>query len=77
MIDRRSQIIDPGWMHRADPAQAICAHQLSARPQTTNPPIPASTARRQGWEAHVCSQVTPQKRPAETIVASTRSALSP
>jgi len=77
MTERRYQIINPCWLHPAGPAQAICADQLSARPQTTNPPIPASTARRQGWKAHVCSPVTPQKRSAETAVASTGRALSP
>src|SRR6056297_3026399 len=77
MTDRLSQIINQYRLHRAGPAQAICADQLSARPQTTNPPIPASTARRHGWKAHVCSPVKLQKRSAATAVASTGSALSP
>jgi hypothetical protein len=77
MTDRRSQIINPCWLHPAGPAQAIYADQLSVRSQTTNPLLPASTARRQGREAHVCSPVTPQKRSAETAVASTGRALSP
>ena len=77
MTDRRSQIIDPCWMHRADPAQAICAHQVSERPQTTNPPSQAGSAWQRGSKECSCSQAQKAKRPAETIVAPNVSALYP
>src|SRR6056297_3431363 len=77
MTDRRSQIINPGWMHRADPAQAICVHQLSARSQITNPPRPWDNAWQLAWEASICSHVQKAKRCPETTVASTGSAIYP
>jgi hypothetical protein len=77
MTDRLSQIINPRWMLHAGPAQAICADQVSARSRTPNPPSPADSAWRLGWEAHICSLVQKAKRPAETAVASTVSALYP
>jgi len=44
MTDRASPIINLCWLLQAGPAQATCAHQVSARLQTTNPPSPAGSA---------------------------------
>jgi hypothetical protein len=77
MTDRRSQIINPSWLHPAGPAQAICADQLSVRSQTTNPPLGRVLHGDRGGKPNVCSPVTPPKRSAETAVASTGRALSP
>ena len=77
MTDRLSQIINPRWLLRAEPDQATCADQVSAGSQTTNPPSPAGSAWRLGWEARICSLVQKAKRPAETAVVSIVSELYP
>lgn len=77
MTERPSQIVNPCWLLHAGPAQATCAHQASARPQTTNPPNPAGNAWRQRWKACICSLTQKAKLHAETAVASTGSALYP
>jgi hypothetical protein len=77
MTDRPSQIINTCWLHPTGPAQAICADKVSARSQTTKPTSPAGSAWRLGWEARIRSLVQKAKRPGETAVASTVSALYP
>ena len=77
MTDHPSQIIKPCRLHRAGPAQTICADQLSVRSQNTNPPRPRDTAWQLGWEAYICSHVQKARRHPETTVASTDSTLSP
>jgi hypothetical protein len=77
MTYRRSQIITPGWLLHARPVQVTCAHQVSARPQTTNPPSPAGSAWQLTWKECIGSHAQKAKRPDETIVASTVSALYP
>lgn len=77
MTERRSQIINPCWLHPAGPAQAICADQLSVRSRTTNPHSPAGSAWQLGWENCIYSHTQKAKRRAETTVESTVSALYP
>jgi len=77
MTDRASPIINLCWLLQAGPAQATCAHQVSARMQTTNPPRPAGSAWQLGWKDCIYSHAQNAKRTAETTVASTVSALYP
>lgn len=77
MTDRLAQIINPCWLLQADPAQATCAHQVSARPQTAKQQNPAGAAWRQSWKTCLGSSAQNVKRPTDIDVATTGSALSP
>lgn len=77
MTDRLAQIINPCRLLYASPAQATCAHQASARPQTAKQRNPAGAAWRLSWKTCLGSSVQHVKRPTDIDVATTSSALSP
>lgn len=77
MTDRLAQIINPCRLLYASPAQATCAHQVSARPQTAKQRNPVGAAWRQSWKTWLGSSVQNVKQPTGIDVVTTGSALSP
>lgn len=77
MTYRPSNMNNPCWLHDAAPAQACCANRSLEKICIATPPYEDVLPRRQGCDLLVSSVVKTAKRPAETTVASTVSALSP
>ena len=77
MTHRLSKIINPYWLLGAEPAQSSCALRSFAHLTATISASEAGLPKRQGCDSLVSSAVKNAKRPAETAVASTVSALSP